>query len=325
MKQFFYLLTIIVCIAVISSCNSVEYKKTRTGLLYKIIPGGAKDSTKPGDWLKIQYIQKKNDDSVIQSSYNTMPIYEQVTPPNPTVAYNPVEIFPLLKKGDSAIIITFADSLLSKNIIPRLPYSYLKKGDKLTLTFKVVDVFTSDSAYRKDAEAEYTKNLPAIEKEKTLQEERQRKEMQAQIDQQMADMEKSGEAAAQRKVVEDYLSAKKINAQKTGRGTYVAITQQGSGPQAAAGKFVTVKYSGRVLATDSTFEANVYPNLQLGRNGVIPGWEEGLILFKEGGKGTIYIPGFLAYGKNPQPGSPFKPDEALIFDVEMLKVADSAQ
>ena len=311
-------------IAMISSCNNVDYRKTSTGLLYKIVPGGAKDSTRPGDWLKIHYIQKRNDDSVLQTSYNKMPFYEQVTPPNPGLIYNPGEIFPLLKKGDSAIIVMFADSLLSKKIVPTLP-PFLKKGDKLTLTFKVVDVFKNDSLYRKDAEAEYQKNLPAIEKERAEQMEKQQKEMMAQQQKEMVELEKSGEASAQRKVVEDYLAKKKVTAQKTGNGTYVLISQQGTGQQAAAGKFVTVKYSGRRLANDSTFEANTYPNIQLGRGSVIPGWEEGLLLFKEGGKGTIYIPGYLAYGKNPQPGSPFKADDALIFDVEMLKVSDSAQ
>jgi FKBP-type peptidyl-prolyl cis-trans isomerase len=49
---------------------------------------------------------------------------------------------------------------------------------------------------------------------------------------------------------------------------------------------------------------------------VIEGWDEGLKLFKAGGKGTLYIPGFLAYGKNANP--PFKSFEALTFDVEVL-------
>jgi FKBP-type peptidyl-prolyl cis-trans isomerase len=55
---------------------------------------------------------------------------------------------------------------------------------------------------------------------------------------------------------------------------------------------------------------------------VIRGWDEGLLLFKKGGKGTIFIPGFLAYGKG-QAGSPFKPFQAMKFDVELLNVSDS--
>ena len=136
------------------------------------------------------------------------------------------------------------------------------------------------------------------------------------------EMEKSGEAARGVQEMEAYLKNKNIAAQKAGKGTFVTIQQQGTGPQADSGKYVTVKYAGRVLATDSVFQSNSV-TFQLGQGKVISGWDEGLKAFKEGGKGTLYIPGFRAYGKYPPQGSPFKPFEALIFDVEMLKVSDT--
>src|SRR4030095_11176831 len=77
---------------------------------------------------------------------------------------------------------------------------------------------------------------------------------------------------------------------------------------------VTVKYTGRLLATDSVFQSSTY-TFPLGEGAVIAGWDEGIKLFKVGGKGTLYIPGFLAYGANARP--PFRPFEALIFDVEV--------
>jgi FKBP-type peptidyl-prolyl cis-trans isomerase len=89
-----------------------------------------------------------------------------------------------------------------------------------------------------------------------------------------------------------------------------------------SGKFVTIKYSGRRMVNDSTFESNTYPDLQVGVGAVIDGWDEGLQAFNEGGKGVLYIPAYLAYGKNPRPG-PIQPDDALIFDIEILKVADN--
>ena len=54
---------------------------------------------------------------------------------------------------------------------------------------------------------------------------------------------------------------------------------------------------------------------------LIRGWNEGLVLFKKGGKGTLYIPGFLAYGADPN-GPARKPFAPLIFDVEILEVSD---
>ena len=60
----------------------------------------------------------------------------------------------------------------------------------------------------------------------------------------------------------------------------------------------------------------------LGQGQVIAGWDEGLKKFGKGGKGTLYIPGFLAYGMRPGPGG--QPNEGLVFDVEMVDISDKA-
>jgi FKBP-type peptidyl-prolyl cis-trans isomerase len=51
---------------------------------------------------------------------------------------------------------------------------------------------------------------------------------------------------------------------------------------------------------------------------VIPGWDEGLALMKEGESYKFIIPSNLAYG--PQGAGPIPPFSSLIFDVELLKV-----
>ena len=58
--------------------------------------------------------------------------------------------------------------------------------------------------------------------------------------------------------MEEYLQEKKITAQKTGKGTYVVVTEKGSGPEATVGKYVNIKYVGKLLSTDSTFQASTY-------------------------------------------------------------------
>lgn len=55
-------------------------------------------------------------------------------------------------------------------------------------------------------------------------------------------------------------------------------------------------------------------------NGVIPGWTEGVQLMSEGDRYRFYIPPDLAYGQLGTPGGPIGPNEALIFDVELLQV-----
>ncbi|MEI9945413.1 MAG: FKBP-type peptidyl-prolyl cis-trans isomerase [Chitinophagaceae bacterium] len=319
MKQFFYSLLTISVVAFATSCNNISYERTKSGMLYKIIPSNSKDSiAKPGNWAKLYYIQKLND-SVLQNSYGKMPAYVNVAVDGGNNQYNPTEIFSLLKKGDSAVTIMLVDSMLRKGMMQELP-PFMKKGDRMITSFKIVEVFRTDSAYQADVAMETERDAPRAKKEQEEQAAKMEKQMKEERAKVLAEDEKSGEAEKQRKVVMDYLAAKKINAQKTGSGTYVLINQQGSGQQVTTGKYVEVKYSGRLLATDSVFQANVY-SFQIDLGSAIDGWHEGLKLFKEGGKGTLFIPGFLAYGRSPGPGN--TPNEALIFDIEVLKVSDT--
>ncbi len=47
---------------------------------------------------------------------------------------------------------------------------------------------------------------------------------------------------------------------------------------------------------------------------------EAILFFKKGDKGRMLIPSVLAYGANPAPGGPIKPNENLIFDIEVVDV-----
>jgi FKBP-type peptidyl-prolyl cis-trans isomerase FkpA len=321
MKPVYYLFMLFAFVAVSSSCNRIDYRKTKSGLVYKIIPSSGKDSAlKNGDWLKINFIQKLNDDSVLNDTHGKMPYYQKITA-DPNISYDPSEIFPLMKNGDSAVVIMFIDSLIRKNPTMQLP-PFLKKGDKLNLYFKIIEVFHNDSIQRADAMAEYQKDQPRQQKEREAQVEKMKSDMKAQREKDLEEAESSGEAAKERKAIEDYLTAHHISAQKTGKGTYVQIIQQGAGEQAAVDKYINVKYTGKSLDSGKVFQTGSYA-FQLGRGNVIDGWDEGMLLFKEGGKGILYIPGYRAYGSNPSPNSPFKPNEALIFEVELLKVSDT--
>ncbi len=55
-------------------------------------------------------------------------------------------------------------------------------------------------------------------------------------------------------------------------------------------------------------------------NRVIPGWTEGVQLMSEGDQFRFFLPPELAYGESGTPGGPIGPNEALIFDVELIKV-----
>ena len=57
--------------------------------------------------------------------------------------------------------------------------------------------------------------------------------------------------------------------------------------------------------------------------GVVPGFAEGLMNIRMGGKAKIYIPGHLGYGKKGS-GKAIPPDATLIFEIEIHDVQEGS-
>jgi FKBP-type peptidyl-prolyl cis-trans isomerase FklB len=82
---------------------------------------------------------------------------------------------------------------------------------------------------------------------------------------------------------------------------------------------VTVQYRGKLLdgsEFDSSYARGTPVTFPV--NGVIPGWQEALVLMKPGAKWQLFVPPELAYGNSPKPGIPG--GSLLIFDVELVSV-----
>lgn len=99
----------------------------------------------------------------------------------------------------------------------------------------------------------------------------------------------------------------------------------GTGAVASAGDTITVTYVG-ALTNGTVFDASAnHPEtasgftFKLGAGQVIPGWDQGLVGMKVGGKRTLLIPAALAYG-NRAVGGVIPADSDLMFQVELLKV-----
>lgn len=296
MKKTTILLSALSLLLLATACKNSGFKKTKSGLLYKIIHSGKGSVVKKGDIIKLQFVHKLRD-SVLASSYEQMPFYAKVDSVGPV--YDPQEIFTMLKKGDSAVVVRLADSLAKKQgMLPE----FIKPKDKLILSFKVVEVFTVDSIAQKDqmaemqtAQARQAKKLESLKGPKV-------------------------------KELEDYLVKNNIKFEKGPQGTFVVVKEPGTGAQVDSGKYCSIRYTGKVFPTMKVFETNMEAGKQpfdvvVGTHAVIPGWDEGLKYFKQGGKGTLYIPFFLAYGAQPGPGG--SQYENLVFDIEIAKVSDS--
>ena len=96
----------------------------------------------------------------------------------------------------------------------------------------------------------------------------------------------------------------------------------GSGATAAAGKSVTVHYTGWLTngtKFDSSKDRNEPFEFNLGAGQVIRGWDEGVQGMKVGGVRKLTIPASLGYGARGAPGA-IPPNATLLFEVELLGV-----
>ncbi len=289
MKTIQSFLLLAVTAILLASCGGESFKKTKSGLLYQIIPGGKGEKVKPGNYIKfnIRVVQK---DSVSYDSWGKIPAFTVID--SVGRPYDLSEVFPMLSDGDSLVVIQSADSI-ARQQMGQMPPG-LKKGDKIKFYVKVLKVYTDLTAAQND-----------FNNEMTLQKEREFK------------------------AIEEYLKKNNITATKTALGTYVQITSPGDGAKPDSGKQVSVKYTGLNFEgkkfdsnVDSSF-GHIDPlKIVIGQMGSIPGFEDGVKQLSKGGKAKIYIPSMLAYGMQGAPPA-IKAYENLIFEVEVLDITDA--
>ena len=198
-----------------------------------------------------------------------------------------------LRKGGKAKIIVPSELGFGKkgrgNIIP--PYA------TLIYNVELVDI---------TSKAEHDKQQALLKKQ-----EEQRKAQ-----------EKAINKISEKEKIEKYLSEKNITVQPTESGLFYIETEAGTGAQAEVGKKAKVHYTLYYLdgtKLQSSKDANRPFEFNLGKGEVIPAWDEGIALMKEGGKATLLAPSKIAYGENGK-GKDIPPYTPLLFEVELLEV-----
>ncbi|WP_051503910.1 FKBP-type peptidyl-prolyl cis-trans isomerase [Sphingomonas jaspsi] len=107
-------------------------------------------------------------------------------------------------------------------------------------------------------------------------------------------------------------------------GVDVETVQAGTGDKVAELDGVIIEYTGKTkdgTVFDTTDGRGPAPLLVAQ---VVPGFKQALLQMQKGGRYKIVIPGRLAYGDSPPPGSPIGKNEDLYFDVHVLEVARNA-
>jgi peptidylprolyl isomerase len=100
---------------------------------------------------------------------------------------------------------------------------------------------------------------------------------------------------------------------------------RGKGPKTKTGDNLAMQYVGVSWSTGEQFDASWDRGkepftFELGAGGVIPGWDEGLVGMRQGGRRLLVIPAAKGYGAQGQPPD-IGPNETLIFVVDLKKIA----
>jgi FKBP-type peptidyl-prolyl cis-trans isomerase len=136
---------------------------------------------------------------------------------------------------------------------------------------------------------------------------------------------RNGMADTNRAAAKSFLAenGKKKDVITTASGLEYHVVSEGTGAPPKSTDEVTVNYRGTLLdgtEFDSSYKRGQPASFPV--NGVIPGWQEALVLMKPGSKWELFIPPNLAYDVNSPPSIP--PGSLLKFEVELIKVKQAA-
>jgi FKBP-type peptidyl-prolyl cis-trans isomerase FkpA len=303
-----YILIILALAFAVNANAQGDVQHTPNGATYRLFTHNAGDKIKVNDVVTFQFVQKTDKDSVLISSYVTGNLGKAQCLPTDTlrdyVEKNLMQVFPLLALHDSVEVKIPTDSIFRGVDAQRPPF--LPKGSNLVFDLKIERIQSLN-----DAIAERN---AAIEKAKAD-----------------AAKLKDDEPINAAK----YIAAHKLVLKTTASGLKYVITSPSLRAKPLAGDTLLVNYTGRTL-DDKIFDSSIesiakaanlnqpgrtYEPIQfvVGTGGVIPGWDEGLLLLGEGAKATLVIPSDLAY-RDQGAGEDIKPYSTLVFDVELVKI-----
>jgi len=187
----------------------------------------------------------------------------------------------LLSLGDSATIYVPVDSIGKSG--QQLP-PFLKKGTDIKYTVKILKVQTK---------AEFDKDM-AVEQAKVKVDAETRK---SQLPQLMA----------------DYVKKSGMIFKTTASGLQYTVAKEGTGDSPKNGDICKCNYVGKFM-DGKIFDQNKNMDMPIG--GMIPGFNEALMMMKKGEKATFFIPPAIGYGEQGQ--GPIPANSPLIFEVELL-------
>ena len=238
------------------------------------------------------FITKNNQDSLLFDSKVNPGGLVTLQLSAPSYKGDLMEGLAMMHQGDSATFFVPADSFFIKTVqLEQLP-PFIQSGDKMRFEIGMVEINTVEEMQKKQAVLD---SIAQIEM-KTQNE----KEMQVLL----AKMAEKGD-----------------NQTPEPSGLIIIQRQKGNGVKPLAGQKVSVHYTGTLLdgtVFDSSVQRNEPIAFTLGEGQVIKGWDEGIAAIEVGGKATLMIPSWLAYGARAM--GPIPANSSLMFEVELVKI-----
>ena len=288
-------LTFAVFMAACNSCNSNKFKQAENGLLYRFEttnPEGAQPQA--GDVLVGELLLRLENDTLFTNVGNADRIFQVAE--SPMFKGDILEGLLMMHVGEKAIFKIPADSIGNFMQESQMPPMYKKgAGQFFYYEIALMDIVTKDEL--------------AQEQANFIEEMNQRKEE---------------EPATLAK----YIADNNITVKPTKSGLYVIVNKKGTGAKVAAGKKVSVNYTGRLLdgtlfdtsreadakAADKVQPGRTYEPLTytVGAQSMIKGWDEGIMGQPAGSEITLVMPSELAYGARGA-GKDILPYSPLVF------------
>ncbi len=287
-----------------SACQKSAGTKTEMGNTFTNHTNGTGHKLMAGEMANVNMWLYAND-SLLQSTQRDQggPV-DIVVPKKETLtkqlmAYN--EALLMMAVGDSATIVQPVDSMMAANLKARLGM------DVKTFRFEIKVLSVKDTAYvagearKNEARMQVLQGKMAAAKANAGPYKARSAEVKALIAKTLADY-KAGSLGA------------KLT--KSGSGLEIVILEPGTGENFKKGEPALTSYYG-VLKADGTMFDNSFDRgepmpFTIGQ--LVPGFNEGMMMLKPGGKAVLFIPSALGYGARDAGKIP--PNSDLVFYVE---------
>jgi FKBP-type peptidyl-prolyl cis-trans isomerase len=278
--------------AVLTSCDKgAKIQTLPNGLRYAKHTDNKGEKAKAGEYMSLHFqmwgTTTEGKDTLLQ---DTRKLGEPmiIMPDNPALGRIGKGLQNVVK-GDSVSFYEYIDSLYGQMTPP-----FLKKGSDIRFDMKIIDIMNQEQ-------------LEAMMKKRQKE-----------------------QVGKDEEIIKKFLADKGItNAKRTASGLYYTVDKEGTGPQPKKGDEVQTHYTGCIVPTEKKFDSSLDPGrgeplkFTCGAGQMIAGFDEGVMLMKQGGKATFYLPSALGYGaQSPSPDIPA--NSILRFEVELVSVKPAA-